>query len=85
MQQLLQLPSAAIPPETEQAARAPVTGEVHAAQAAVIRDAEALDRAAISFLQRLGARVGRLVRVFRRRQDADLRALVVRTGNRVTL
>lgn len=67
---LPELPAFAVAAEAEDAARAPVAGEMDALHPAVVGHAEALHRAAA--LGVLGAaRPGRVVRILRGRQHAD--------------
>src|SRR5712692_3888953 len=79
LHELLHLPfvGAAIPSHAEQATGTPVADQIGLGQAGIIGDAKPLGRAAVTLLD-LGAVLERLVvRVFRRRQHADDRTLLV--------
>src|SRR5215207_5919890 len=82
LQKLLQLPlvGALVPGDAPEATRAPVADEVRLVEPGVVRDAEALRRAAEAVLQLRGARPGLLVRIFGHRQHADDRAFLAGPG-----
>src|SRR5829696_7543818 len=78
LQQLLHLPlvGALVPGDAEEPAGAPVADEIRLVEAGVVRDAQALRRAAEAVFELRRAWPRLLMRILGDRQDADDRALV---------